>query len=198
MNQSMNKTAVFFPGIGYHCDKPLLYYSRKLADEAGYKTILTLDYSLLGSNITGNIRGDKEKMQQAFYFLYEQAAKQLSSVSWSDYGEILFISKSIGTVIASAYAQNEHISCRQILYTPLRETYDFHPQNAIAFLGTSDPWSNIEKVTDISRAQKIPLFLYPDANHSLETKDTLGNIKTLQDVMEKTKNYLAQFRNSNI
>ena len=191
MNPSTNKLAIFFPGIGYHCDKPLLYYSRKLADEAGYKSILTLEYSLSGSNITGNIRGDKEKMQQAFSYLYEQAAKQLSSVIWSDYNEILFVSKSIGTVIASAFAQHEKISCRQILYTPLCETYDFHPQNAIAFFGTSDPWSNIEKVTDISRAQKIPLFLYPDANHSLETKDTLRNIKTLQDVMEETKRFLT-------
>lgn len=191
MNPSTNKLAIFFPGIGYHCDKPLLYYSRKLADEAGYKSILTLDYSLAGSNITGNIRGDKEKMQQAFSYLYAQAAKQLSSVNWSDYNEILFVSKSIGTVIASAYAQNEHISCHQILYTPLYETYLFSPQNAIAFLGTSDPWSNIEKVTDISRTQKIPLFLYPDANHSLETKDTLRNIKTLQDVMEETKRFLT-------
>ena len=191
MNPSTNKLAIFFPGIGYHCDKPLLYYSRKLADEAGYKSILTLEYSLSGSNITGNIRGDKEKMQQAFSYLYEQAAKQLSSVIWSDYNEILFVSKSIGTVIASAFAQHEKISCRQILYTPLCETYDFHPQNAIAFLGTSDPWSDIEKVTDISRTQKIPLFLYPDANHSLETKDTLRNIKTLQDVMEETKRFLT-------
>ena len=191
MNPSTNKLAIFFPGIGYHCDKPLLYYSRKLADEAGYKSILTLEYSLSGSNITGNIRGDKEKMQQAFSYLYEQAAKQLSSVIWSDYNEILFVSKSIGTVIASAFAQHEKISCRQILYTPLCETYDFHPQNAIAFLGTSDPWSDIEKVTDISGEQKIPLFLYPDANHSLETKDTLRNIKTLQDVMEETKRFLT-------
>ena len=191
MNPSTNKLAIFFPGIGYHCDKPLLYYSRKLADEAGYKSILTLDYSLAGSNITGNIRGDKEKMQQAFSYLYAQTAKQLSSVNWSDYNEILFVSKSIGTVIASAYAQNEHISCHQILYTPLYETYLFSPQNAIAFLGTSDPWSNIEKVTDISGEQKIPLFLYPDANHSLETKDTLRNIKTLQDVMEETKRFLT-------
>ena len=191
MNPSTNKLAIFFPGIGYHCDKPLLYYSRKLADEAGYKSILTLDYSLAGSNITGNIRGDKEKMQQAFHLLYEQAAKQLSYANWSDYDEILFVSKSIGTVIASAYAQNEHISCHQILYTPLYETYLFSPQNAIAFLGTSDPWSDIEKVTDISGEQKIPLFLYPDANHSLETKDTLRNIKTLQDVMEETKRFLT-------
>lgn len=191
MNPSTNKLAIFFPGIGYHCDKPLLYYSRKLADEAGYKSILTLDYSLAGSNITGNIRGDKEKMLQAFSYLYEQAAKQLSSINWQDYDEIIFISKSIGTVIASAFAQHEKISCRQILYTPLCETYDFHPQNAIAFLGTSDPWSDIEKVTDISGEQKIPLFLYPDANHSLETEDTLRNIKTLQDVMEETKRFLT-------
>ena len=25
----MKKLAVLFPGIGYHCDKPLLYYSRE-------------------------------------------------------------------------------------------------------------------------------------------------------------------------
>ena len=30
------KLVVCFPGIGYHCDKPLLYYSRKLAACAGY------------------------------------------------------------------------------------------------------------------------------------------------------------------
>ena len=118
MHLSKNKLAVFFPGIGYHCDKPLLYYSRKLAAEAGYETALTLDYSLAGSDITGNIRGNREKMQQAFSYLYEQAVKQLSSVNWQDYDEIIFISKSIGTVIASAYARKENISCRQILYTP--------------------------------------------------------------------------------
>ncbi len=28
------RLAVLFPGIGYHCDKPLLYYSAKLARAA--------------------------------------------------------------------------------------------------------------------------------------------------------------------
>ena len=36
----MNGIAVFFPGIGYHCDKPLLYFSRGLAREAGYREIV--------------------------------------------------------------------------------------------------------------------------------------------------------------
>lgn len=34
------KIAVFFPGIGYHCDKPLLYYARKLVQEYGYEKIV--------------------------------------------------------------------------------------------------------------------------------------------------------------
>ena len=35
----MKKIAVLFPGIGYNCDKPLLYYSRRLAQNAGYDSI---------------------------------------------------------------------------------------------------------------------------------------------------------------
>lgn len=39
------KIAVFFPGIGYHCDKPLLYYARKLVQEYGYeKIVIHLSY----------------------------------------------------------------------------------------------------------------------------------------------------------
>ena len=63
------KAAVFFPGIGYHCDKPLLYYSRKLAQECGYEETIALSYTYDG----GNIRGNEEKMQQAFESLYEIA-----------------------------------------------------------------------------------------------------------------------------
>ena len=31
------KLAVFFPGVGYNCDKPLLYYTKKLAKEHGFR-----------------------------------------------------------------------------------------------------------------------------------------------------------------
>ena len=56
------KIAVFFPGIGYHCDKPLLYYARKLVQEYGYEKTVMQEYSYNGKNI----RGDKKKMQEAF------------------------------------------------------------------------------------------------------------------------------------
>lgn len=141
------KAAVFFPGIGYHCDKPLLYYSRKLAQECGYEETIALSYTYDG----GNIRGNEEKMQQAFESLYEQAEKSLSAIDFDKYDEILFVAKSVGTIIASAYAEKHSIRCRQILYTPLKYTYNFAHREAIAFIGTSDPWSIVSEIQALPR-----------------------------------------------
>ena len=183
----MKKLAIFFPGIGYHADKPLLYYSRKLAGGAGYESIaLKYDYQ------AGNIRGNKEKMEAAFHALYAQAEEQLAEVDFTAYAEVLFVSKSVGTIIASAYAQKLEqagttVEIRHILYTPLEATYTFAPKHAVAFIGTADPWSDVPAVIQMSEAQGVPMHVYENANHSLETSDTMQNLKILQDVMEKTK-----------
>lgn len=182
------KAAVFFPGIGYHCDKPLLYYSRKLAQECGYEETIALSYTYDG----GNIRGNEEKMQQAFESLYGQAEKSLSAIDFDKYDEILFVAKSVGTIIASAYAEKHSIRCRQILYTPLKYTYNFAHRDAIAFIGTSDPWSIVPEIQALSQKQQVPMYTYENANHSLETTDTLENLKILQDVMGKTKGFLKR------
>ena len=131
-------------------------------------------------------------MQQAFESLYEQAEKSLSAIDFDKYDEILFVAKSVGTIIASAYAEKHSIRCRQILYTPLKYTYNFVHRDAIAFIGTSDPWSIVSEVQAFSQKQQVPMYTYENANHSLETTDTLENLKILQDVMGKTKGFLEQ------
>ena len=55
------KLAVVFPGIGYTADKPLLYYTSRLASKQGYQ-IRTVSYD----NLPENVKGDPEKMKQAF------------------------------------------------------------------------------------------------------------------------------------
>lgn len=179
----MKKLAVFFPGIGYHCDKPLLYYSRKAAIASGYDDLHVLRYAFDG----GNIRGNEEKMREAFENLYAQTVSQLSEIAWSRYEDILFVSKSIGTVIASAYAAEHSIPCRHILLTPLEQTYRFNPTNAIAFIGTKDPWSDTDSVVRLSHSRNIPIHVYEDANHSLETGDVEKDLGILADVMGKVE-----------
>ena len=55
------KIAVLFPGIGYTCDKPLLYYTGKLAVARGYK-LVKVEYG----NFPSGIKENKEKDGRGF------------------------------------------------------------------------------------------------------------------------------------
>lgn len=182
------KIVVLFPGIGYHCEKPLLYYAGKLSKELNYDEIVKLSYQFSG----GNIRGNLKKMQEAFENLFAQAEDSLSNIKWDDYDEIVFISKSIGTIIACAYEEKYKLKhVKQILYTPMEYTFMNIPKDAIGFIGTKDPWSELAKVETIMKEKNIPLHIYEDADHSLETEHVLTNMQILLDVIEKTKVYLS-------
>ena len=175
------KLVVCFPGIGYHCDKPLLYYSRRLA-RADREILVQYTYQKPG------LRGNPAALRAALDALYAQTEPQLADVQWAEYDEVVFLAKSIGTAVAAAYAQRHGIACKQVLYTPLEMTYDFAPQDALAFLGTADPWSDVPAVTAKAGGT---LYLYPDANHSLETDDVTKNLSISQDVMAKTRQFLC-------
>mgnify|MGYP002246976553 CR=1 FL=1 len=99
------KLVVCFPGIDYHCDKPLLYYSRKLAACAGYDHTLLLQYTYHKDGL----RGSPAALREAFDTLYAQAEAQLSAVDWPQYDDVLFLSKSIGTAVSAAFAQRHGI-----------------------------------------------------------------------------------------
>lgn len=185
----MSKIAVYFPGIGYHCDKPLLYYSRKIACELGYENYRNVNYTYKAENI----RGNEEQMTKAYKALFSQAESALADLDWSAYDDILFVSKSIGTAIATSYVQKyglEH--ARHVLYTPLAQTFSFTlsapfaKEKAVAFIGTADPWSDTDEIIRLAEINHIPLTVYEDCNHSLECGDTLKNIDILRDVMHKT------------
>lgn len=218
------KLAVYFPGVGYHCDKPLLYYARKIAAACGYEQHITLSYTTQIRDLLGN----PANMKAAFLELYEQAESTLDKTaafsqqsgdplvqtdsfsrqsvfsltqadsrllhSDEDSGcdEILFISKSVGTAIAARYASEHNIPCRHILYTPLAETFTFHPWNGIAFTGTADPWVTTAVIQQQCQEHQIPLFLYDGANHSLETGDVFRNLDIMKEVMQKTEEFIRK------
>lgn len=186
----MAKIAVYFPGIGYHCDKPLLYYGRDIVCEQGYREYRNIQYTYNA----GNIRGNEKKMQEAYEALFSQAEAELADMVWEDYEDVLFVSKSVGTIIAASYAKKYGLSrARHILYTPLAQTFQFAPNHAIAFIGTADPWSSTEEIIRLAKENEIPITVYEGCNHSLECDDTMKNIENLRDIMQKTKDYCKTF-----
>ena len=98
-------------------------------------------------------------MKQAFELAYEQTEQALQDIDWNSYGSILFISKSIGTVIASAYASRHNIKGKSILFTPLTDTFPFARPGSIAFHGTADPWAETDSIRTLLNKKKS-LFSY--------------------------------------
>ena len=179
------KLAVIFPGIGYTADKPLLYYASRLTRHYGYQ-ILAVSYGTLPENV----KGDHAKMKQAFELSYEQTEQALQDIDWNSYGSILFISKSIGTVISSAYASRHDLTVKSILFTPLAETFSFPLAGSIAFHGTADPWAETDSIRELATQKDVPLFLTQNANHSLETGDVLTDIFILKTTMERVQRFI--------
>ena len=78
------KLAILFPGIGYHTDKPLLYYSKKILKNMDYE-IKEIQFS----NLDFDLNKSKDEA-------YKQAKDQIEKMDLGTYDSILFISKSYG------------------------------------------------------------------------------------------------------
>ena len=183
----MKKFAVFFPGIGYTVDKPLMHYSRKLAADAGFEVLL-LPYS----GFPHKVKGDREKMEKSCQIALSQAGEMLSGTDLSAYDSVLFAGKSIGTIVAAEIAAHSPVSDRIhfLLYTPLEDTFSFPLGDALAFTGGSDPWVKEGAIPALCRAKEIPCHIIPLANHSLETGNVQADIDNLKKIMKKTEKFI--------
>lgn len=181
------RLAVLFPGIGYTNVKPLLYYAGELAAGLGY-TVLPVNYG----DFPRNVKGDAEKMKQSFVSACAQAEDALQDVEWSGYDDILFIGKSIGTIVAARYALTHNVKARLVLLTPLVDTFQFTQGSAIAFHGTADPWTVTDEIMKACEVRGIPLHLTEEANHSLETGDVHRDLATLVETMDIIEQYMRE------
>ena len=185
----MSGIAVIFPGIGYNIDKPLLYYSKKIAMNKGFENFVNVEYKDLTFN-KGTLIKDKAAQREVFKKCLLCANESLKDINWSEYDKILFISKSIGTIVASAVSSEMNANVKHILFTPLEETFEYKVNDALGFIGTADPWSDYKKVLELAKKQNIPMHSFDGANHSIETKDVLKDIGYIKETMEIVESFI--------
>lgn len=188
--KTSKKCVILFPGVGYSTDRPLLYYSAKLAKQAGW-SLYAVGYPEFKSASISDMRQDQSRRERAFYQALTSVEGQLRA--FPDFERYLFIGKSIGTILAAYLSANvfKDRDVRGVFYTPLKETFDFaRDRGSIAFYGDADPWVGKETIVTGAQKRRLPLTIYPGANHSLETGDLSKDLDILKDVMTRTQNYL--------
>lgn len=181
----MKKLAVIFPGVGYTCTKPLLYYTASMAAERGYE-IIRLDY---GQDIHTFHGRTPAELEPIIKLAIKRTLPQLENVPFSEYDDIIFISKSIGTTIACQLETALQLKGKvhQFLMTPIPSTLRYLSDiNGLFFAGTADPYMPDSKIH--AAARNFPDKtggIFEGCNHSLEQKgDTLGALKNVRLIVE--------------
>ena len=118
--------------------------------------------------------------------------KALSGISLPDAGQILFISKSIGTVAATAFAKQHSVPARQLLFTPLADINRYvEDGNGLVFYGSGDSFADPDVIADICAARHLEAHCIEGANHSLETGHVASGLKNLRRVMDRVEAEIA-------
>lgn len=162
------KKAILFPGIGYHCDKPLLYYTKKILKQHGYE---------IQEIVFQNLHFD---LEQAKEMAYNQACQQLQDLDSNS----LFVSKSIGTYCAGKLAEKYQIHSH-IYFTPLIFSKKYITKRDLVFSGTRDPFLSKED---------IPIYCHriENGNHSLETGDIQLDLENLKWICELVEDFIRE------
>lgn len=184
------KLAVFFPGRKYGVDCPLLYFSDAICKEKNYKTVY-LHYAAHREEKSGNSVAEDIKSAESYVMDF------LGQIDFSGYEEILFISKSIGTVLASMAQSSRRLNVRNIYFTPLEQTIPYlcekrlnRPEDNLILAGTEDPFLEAKTLKEICRAEGLPLWQFEGLGHSMEKEEVFDSLDILKEIMKPVKEFI--------
>ena len=170
----MKNLVVMFPGAGYGLDSPLLYYADFLFETKGYERF-RMNYQDILSRL-------ELPAVKRIELLREYVWKQVKDVDFNKYEEIVFLSKSIGTIEAGLVAEKLDVAVRQIFLTPTDEALSYLKKDSRVVIGTKDKAYGLYK--SYCEDNQIEALFIEGADHSLEiAKQPYTSIKVLGEVM---------------
>lgn len=188
-NTIKKNLAVIFPGMGYNSNKPLLYYSKNLAQNKNFE-VVEVSYGSL----------PKDDLKAAFEQAMNETRKSLKEQGVSDfdyYDKILFLAKSIGTAVSGTLSskliqENPSLSNKlfNIYFTPVKHSLPMLCGNGIVFHGTADTWVETQDVIDTCKELSMNLYITDEADHSMETGDVLKDLDNMKTIMGQCKEYM--------
>lgn len=173
------KIVVLFPGANYSTDCPLLYYAGFKFEVRGYEKV-AISYECI-------LKQDKS-FEEFMEDIKNLSLTQLQRFDLSKYDDIVFISKSLGTVVAGWIEEKLCIKVRHIYLTPIKETLSYiqHEKNIITVVaGTKDKQLSSDILKEHCLKENICLKLIDGVGHRLEVwGDMNKNIEILREIVD--------------
>jgi predicted alpha/beta-hydrolase family hydrolase len=190
--------AIVFPGLGYTCEMPLLYYTTALLLNRGCDVLL-VDYDYRGADFrqmpaAAQVDRLVADTQPAF-----DAIRQLAR-----YERISLIAKSLGTRALGRLVQTKHNDSarapdiRAVWLTPLLRDERLQQQlrgcalPSLTIIGTADPHYDESMLHELAAKPEHEIMTITGADHSLELDgDISGSIRALESILAALDEFLA-------
>ncbi len=185
------------PGASYLFDKPLLHFSTMTLVRFG-ADVVHVRYAYGKDNtVFWNLPEDERSrvMQEDVRAVTERVLHH------SDYEQVLFLGKSIGTlpIVNGVCRSPRHAQAAVILLTPLLtlQTVADHlltcPQAVFLAIGTGDPYYSEQVIRLLAKTRpNVTLHIVPQANHALEIGlDAEASLDVLRSLMRDMALFLS-------
>lgn len=173
------KIVVIFPGRNYSTDCPLLYYAAFKFEVRGYEKV-AISY--------GDLLKQNKSLDECMEDIKSTVLTQLQAFDLAKYDDIVFVSKSLGTVVAGWIEEELCVEVRHIYLTPIKETlhYISHEKNIIIVVaGTKDKHLDAHILKEHCKKENITLKQIDGVGHRLEVWGNIDkNIEILRDVVD--------------
>ncbi|MDH6669828.1 putative alpha/beta-hydrolase family hydrolase [Paenibacillus sp. LBL] len=176
-----NKLVVLFPGKNYPCDKPCLHFAGTSSIQSGFD-LLVLEYGYQAARTDL----DMNELQRVIEDSYESVQRIISK-----YNQVVFISKSIGTIVAGEVHEQLEIPVKHLFLTPIKDTIHYvNKFNGLVVYGTKDEVFNHVLANQINIDKAREVIEIPNASHSLEAPSVEESIEILSKLVKIYVNFL--------
>lgn len=176
ISNGSSSLVVIFPGKNYPCQLPLLYYASLSAIENNHDVLL-LEYGYQSAR--------SELEIDDLHVLVEECARAIHQVV-ENYESLIFVSKSLGTIVAGQVAEAiEDKDIRQLYLTPLNRTVPYIQRSrGIVIYGTKDPSFNNQSIEAIEYLNDMEVHPIQNATHSLEVEMVSHSLVIMNEIVD--------------
>ena len=160
------KLAVAFPGTGFTTKEALFQRCFSVFRNRGYD-IVELDFSMIPFK-------EIETIPEAVEAANRQAVSQLKDIQFEEYDDVVFLSKSLGTVCAGWLEGQWGCRPRQLYLTPIRETLAYiraDSQVIALVMGGKDRLMSAAELEAFCTPRGLTLVTIAGVGHSLKDED---------------------------
>jgi len=194
-DKKAQQVAIMFPGIGYTCHMPLLYYSSKSLLAIGVD-VLWVEYNYIRRPDYRMLSG----AEQNRWLLEDVTAACQVALAQRSYRGITLIGKSLGTrAMAQLIANDATIpECRDIWLTPVLRDDKVREQirsrqHALVVIGTADSYYDPAYLTGLQADTLSEVMVVEGADHNMEVEADFGHSLV---ILEKVTRAIQAFVSS--